>query len=411
MRLTTCLVLVPRDQTVRLTTCLVDDVSGSISVDARRVFAYTGVMSGGKMGATEGDAVATSMSRSRSNVVRHALNTLMLLSVFIGAVQVVSYAALRIDWRLVPLSQTLYYGFLIAGIGFCFVNLVRLDVRNDIRNARMISRALVALIVLALMFDVLFVAETPLSSNFILQFVLVTGYQMHNDPNLDRHNPREGGFKGLIPLSFFNLFWIFVVCSIAGLSIETVVSFFRDGQWESRAGFVFGPLSPIYGVGCVLITAALNRLYARRAIVQFLVAGIAGASFEYFAGWFFEAAFGIVAWSYEGQPFNFHGHTSLLMAGVWGAIGVLWMRFALPTIMSLIDRIPLRARTPLTMAATIVVLADAVLTVVCLDCWYLRKLGNPAETPWQQFCAQYFDDEFMQSRFETMSMWPSLSDR
>lgn len=361
------------------------------------------------MGTTEGDEVAT--SKSRSNMARHALNTLMLLSVFIGAVQALYYAAFRVDWQLVPLSQTLYYGCLIAGIGLCFAFLVRRDARNDIRGARMVSRPLVMLIVLALMFDVLFVAETPLSSNLILQFVLVTGYQMRNDPNLDRHNPSDGGFRGLIPLSFFNLFWIFLVLSVVGLLGETVVSFFRDGRWESRAGFVFGPLSPIYGVGGVLITAALNRLHTRGPIVQFVVAGVAGASFEYFAGWFFEAAFGIVAWSYEGQPFNFHGHTSLLMAGVWGAIGVLWMRFALPAIMALIDRIPLRVRTPLTMAATIVVLADAVLTVVCLDCWYLRKLGNPIETPWQQFCAQNFDDEFMRSRFETMSMWPSLSDR
>lgn len=348
---------------------------------------------------------------SRNNAVRHALNTLMLLSVFLGAVQALNYAAFRIDWQFVPLSQTLYYGCLIAGIGFCFVFLVRQDARNDVHGARMIARPLVALIVLALMFDVLFVADTPLSSNLILQFVLVTGYQMRNDPNLDRHNPREGGFRGLIPLSFFNLFWIFVICSVAGLLGETVVSFFRDGRWESRAGFVFGPLSPIYGVGGVLITAALNRLHNHRIVTQFVVAGIAGAAFEYFAGWFFETAFGIVAWSYEGQPFNFHGHTSLFMACVWGAIGVLWMRFVLPAMMKLIDRIPLRARTPLTMAATIVVLADAVLTVVCLDCWYMRKLGNPIETPWQQFCAESFDDEFMQSRFETMSMWPDLAGR
>lgn len=345
------------------------------------------------------------------NVVRHALNTLMLLSVFVGAVQAISYAALQIDWQFVSLSQALYYGCLIAGIGFSFVFLVKRDVHDDIHGARMIARLLVTLIVLALMFDVMFVANTPLSSNFILQFVLATGYQMRNDPNLDRHHPREGGFRGLIPLSFFNLFWIFVICSIVGLLGETVVSFFRDGRWESRAGFVLGPLSPIYGVGGVLITVALNRLHDRNVLVQFVLGGIAGASFEYFAGWFFEAAFGIVAWSYEGQPFNFHGHTSLFMACVWGLIGVLWMKFALPVIMKAIDRIPLRLRVPITMVGTIVVLVDAVLTVICLDCWYMRKIGAPIETPWQQFCAEYFNDEFMQSRFETMSMWPVLADR
>ena len=342
---------------------------------------------------------------------RHVLNALMALSVLSGVAQIATRSATGDTWEFDALWQPIMYVSLITAIAVCLVELVAKDRQGNVHAARMFARALVALLIFAFGFDVLFIEDTPLSSTFVFQFVCVIAYQMRNDPNLDRHNPREGGFRGAIPLSFYNLFWIFVICSVAGLVGETIVSFFRDGHWESRAGLVIGPFSPIYGMGAVLITVALNRLEERKAIVLFVVAGVVGAAFEYFAGWFWESAFGIVAWSYESQPFNIHGHTSLLMACVWGAIGLVWMKALLPQVMKLVDLIPLRARVPLTLAFTVVLLVDAILTVICMNCWYLRKLGEPIETPWQEFCAQHFGDEFMQSRFETMSMWTSLADR
>ena len=213
---------------------------------------------------------------------------------------------------------------------------------------------------------------------------------------------------GRIRLNFFNLFWVFVLASIVGLAAEVVVSYVIDGRWESRAGLVYGPFSPIYGVGAVLFTVFLNRLHDRSPLLQFITAGVVGCSFEYLAGWFWESAFGIVAWSYYQQPFNV-GHTSLFMLFVWGTVGVVWIRWALPWIMRLIDMIPQQVRKPLTTLSAVFLLADVVLTFLAMDCWYLRMLGAPIETPWQDWCAWWFDDAFMEKRFETMSMWTQLA--
>ncbi|MEG0322993.1 MAG: putative ABC transporter permease, partial [Raoultibacter sp.] len=102
--------------------------------------------------------------------------------------------------------------------------------------------------------------------------------------------------KGLITLNFFNLFWIFVVCCILGLIIETVFHFVVFHEYQDRAGMLFGPFSPIYGFGALLMTIALNRFYRAPVWVIFLVSAVIGGAFEFFTSWIMEFAFGIVAW-------------------------------------------------------------------------------------------------------------------
>ena len=352
------------------------------------------------------------LKRNRSDLAlsRRVLNFLLVVSVYLGAAQAFAYGATRIHWNLDIIWRSSAYIVLITLIATCIMLLVARDRRGDIYEARIMARILVVLLILACPYDVLCVEDTPFATDFVFQFICVITYQMRNDPNLDRHHPQSYGYLGYIPLNFFNLFWIFVIMSMLGLLGETLVSFFIDGRWESRAGFVFGPFSPIYGMGGVLFTVVLNLIRDRSVVLLFVVAGCVGAGFEYFAGWFWETSFGIVAWSYEGQPFNV-GHTSLFMGCVWGLIGVVWIRFLIDRVMNLIDLIPVRMRVWLTVVSAVVVFVDAVLTVVALDCWYLRKLGVEPTVPWQEFCATYFDDTFMQNRFETMSMWTSLAVR
>lgn len=199
--------------------------------------------------------------------------------------------------------------------------------------------------------------------------------------------------------------------SFIGLVGETVVSAIVDGQWESRAGFIVGPFSPLYGLGAVLITLAVNPLRGRSAPLQFLAAAITGGALEYFAGWFFETRYGIVAWSYIDQPLNFHGHTCVAAMALWGVIGVVWVLWLLPLSMRLIERMPHDVRKPLTVIAFAFIMADSLLTLVCFDSWFWRVAGYPIENPLQQFCAAFFGDDFMSKRFGTMSMWTGLASR
>ena len=231
--------------------------------------------------------------------------------------------------------------------------------------------------------------------------------------------PREGWVRrtvrsvrespGAVELSYFHILWIFILASIVGLVVETLVSYPFDGVWKSRVGLIWGPFSPIYGAGAVLFTLTLNRLDKAPGVVLFLAAAVVGAAFEFAAGYFWEHAFGIVAWSYLDRPFNLLGYTSLEMAVIWGIAGFLWMK-AVPHVVRLIDRIPRGWRGWTTVALTVFLAADIVMTILGFACWFERLEGNEPQGVVQEFFAEHYDDEFMESRFETMSMWPVLAD-
>ncbi len=224
-------------------------------------------------------------------------------------------------------------------------------------------------------------------------------------------NEEPGREHDEFPIDFFHLFWVFIICSFGGLIIETLVSYPIDGMWKNRAGLIWGPFSPIYGVGGVLFTLVLNPLRNQRLTVLFAVSAIAGGLFEYVAGWFWETAFGIVAWSYVDQPFNIGGHTCLGIALVWGFAGFVWLKLFLPIVYDIIDHIPASIQQGLCMGLAIFMVVDVAVTLIAFTCWFDRQAGIPIESPTQVFFAEHYDDEYMQEHFQTMSMYPSLASR
>lgn len=215
--------------------------------------------------------------------------------------------------------------------------------------------------------------------------------------------------KGYLTLNFFNIFWIFVVACVAGLIAEVIwhMIVVEPGVYQDRAGLLYGPFSPIYGVGAVLMTVALNRFHDKNPIIIFLVSAFIGGAFEFFVSWFMEVAFGIVAWDYSGTFLNIGGRTNFMFMCIWGVLGLLWVKFATPLLLKLINKIPWNWRYVVTGVCTVLMVVDCVLTLASLDCWYKRSAGtmdyeNPSAI--EAFCNENYDNEFMQNRFQSMTM-------
>lgn len=183
------------------------------------------------------------------------------------------------------------------------------------------------------------------------------------------------------------------------------------GHWQDRAGLLYGPFSPIYGCGALIMTLCLNRFYKANFISIFLVAAVLGGAFEYVVSWWMQYTYGAVAWDYTGEFLSIGGRTCGWAMGCWGLLGVVWIKLLLPVLLWLINKIPWNLRYAITLVCASLMAVDIVMTLQALDCWYERLAGNPIDTNLQRFYNQHYDNSFMENRFQSMSIDPSATVR
>lgn len=334
-------------------------------------------------------------------------------------------------------------GLIVAGIMLSAASAIILIVfgldliKDQRRNAARLSYVLIAFTVVELLVDVMLQGIGPFLLRPAVQLVVLIALSATVDPTLrqerelqrrlqemlDRDAAAEGMLgrdetgEGYIKLNYFNLFWVFFVCSVLGLILEEVwhMVVVDPGVYQDRAGMLFGPFSPIYGFGAVLMTMALNRFYKKNPLIIFLVSALIGGAFEVFVGWFMQTSFGVVSWSYShirlfGMPDPIAvltgGRTCTPFACMWGLGGLIWIKVLLPRLLKLINMIPWKRRYSATVILTAVILIDGVMTLQSLDYWYQRVNGTVRNIPVAQFYDKHFDNEYMENRFQSMTMSP-----
>lgn len=339
-------------------------------------------------------------------------------------------------------------GLIVAGIMLSATSAIILIVfgldliKDQRRNAARLSYVLIAFTVVELLVDVMLQGIGPFLLRPAVQLVILIALSATVDPTLrqerelqrrlqemlDRDAAAEGMLgrdetgEGYIKLNYFNLFWVFFVCSVLGLILEEVwhMVVVDPGVYQDRAGMLFGPFSPIYGFGAVLMTMALNRFYKKNPLIIFLVSALIGGAFEVFVGWFMQTSFGVVSWGYShirlfGMPDPIAvltgGRTCTPFACMWGLGGLIWIKVLLPRLLKLINMIPWKRRCSATVILTAVMLIDGVMTLQSLDYWYQRVNGTIRNIPVAQFYDKHFDNEYMENRFQSMTMSPKDATR
>lgn len=339
-------------------------------------------------------------------------------------------------------------GLIVAGIMLSAASAIILIVfgldliKDQRRNAARLSYVLIAFTVVELLVDVMLQGIGPFLLRPAVQLVILIALSATVDPTLrqerelqrrlqemlDRDAAAEGMLgrdetgEGYIKLNYFNLFWVFFVCSVLGLILEEVwhMVVVDPGVYQDRAGMLFGPFSPIYGFGAVLMTMAFNRFYKKNPLIIFLVSALIGGAFEVFVGWFMQTSFGVVSWSYSHiRLFDMPDPIAVLTGGrtctpfacMWGLGGLIWIKVLLPRLLKLINMIPWKRRYSATVILTAVMLIDGVMTLQSLDYWYQRVNGTVRNIPVAQFYDKHFDNEYMENRFQSMTMSPKDATR
>lgn len=304
--------------------------------------------------------------------------------------------------------------------------------RNRRRNARRISEILIVATVASMICELMLSGLSVDLFTYFIRLVILIVIATYIDPTLSeerkvqrklrkmetREQAEEGTLgrdetgKGFIKLDFFNIFWIFVIACVVGVVIETIYHAIMFGGYQDRAGMLYGPFSPIYGFGAVLMTIALNRFYKKNFIIIFLVSALIGGAFEFAVSWFLEFAFGIVAWDYTGTFLSIDGRTNGMYMFFWGLLGCLWIKLILPYVLKLVNLIPWNWRYTVTTICAVLMIVNGGLTLAAYDCWYKRQAGTMIEqNALEKFCNQHYDDKFMEERFQSMSIDPDKSTR
>lgn len=227
-------------------------------------------------------------------------------------------------------------------------------------------------------------------------------YQLNPPANsiIDRQEQEKKHFAS--GMSFYKLALVFVIGSFAGVVVETLWCLLRHGYIESRNGVVWGPFSPLYGLGAVALTLALYRFRNRGKWLSFAGGFIVGSVIEYVCSWWQEWAFGSKSWDYSHMPFNINGRVCLLYSLFWGVLGVMWIKDIYPRMSKWIIRLPQRCGVVLTWALTVFMIVNCAVSGLAVLRWSERVQGLPAVNAYEVFMDVHFPDERMEAIWANM---------
>ena len=201
---------------------------------------------------------------------------------------------------------------------------------------------------------------------------------------------------------------IFLVASVLGLVIETVYTFIMFGILESRVGLVWGPFSPLYGVGAVLLTMVLWPLRNRPVWQQFLISAVVGGVLEQACGWSMEHFAHAQSWTYLGLPDHITQWVAVRFLIMWGCLGVVWCRVIMPEMIYRIGEPTTRRRVVLVTILTVFIVADICMTIACFWRAGQRFEGVPPQNAFEVYVDTHYNDQFMARTFENLRIGEDL---
>ncbi len=214
---------------------------------------------------------------------------------------------------------------------------------------------------------------------------------------LDGHTP-----------SLYQYLIIFLVASVLGLVLETIYTFLAFGIVESRVGLVWGPFSPLYGLGAVLLTMCLWAVRDRPWWQVFLMSAALGGTLEQCAGWSLEHFADAQSWTYLGLPDHITQWIAWRFLFMWGVIGLVWCRLIMPELIYRIGEPTTRKQAMVATFLAIFMVLDIAMTLACFWRAGQRHQGDPPDNGFEVYIDTHFDDAFMARTFENMRIGEDL---
>lgn len=157
----------------------------------------------------------------------------------------------------------------------------------------------------------------------------------------------------------------FLIYSILGFMLETTRSFLVNSKFTS--GILYGPWTPIYGFGIVLVILISNYLFSHlhlprwvETLSTFIIITIVLTLLEWIGGVLIEKIFHVVFWDYSKEALSIGKYISLSKSLIWGVGSIIFIYVLKPLLEGVIKHIPI----PVTIILTLLMLSDFILTFV-----------------------------------------------
>lgn len=164
-----------------------------------------------------------------------------------------------------------------------------------------------------------------------------------------------------------NMFYInfFLFFSIFGYLFETICAYIFKSGFNS--GILYGPWTPLYGFGVLIIMILSNKLFQNlhlnrilETIIVFVCVTIVLTILEWLGGVLIEKLFSITFWDYSNYRFHIGKYISLEMSLLWGVGSIILIYLVIPYVSEFIKKIPFF----ITMILSSLFVIDLIVTII-----------------------------------------------
>jgi len=206
---------------------------------------------------------------------------------------------------------------------------------------------------------------------------------------------------------FDKLFWLFMFASCIGAYYEEILNVVKTYvktkkfTYLVRRGVFFGPFSPIYGIGAVIIVLILGR-NKRCVFKTFVYAMLLGGFFEYLISYLQELFLKTTSWDYSNQFLNINGRTTIPIMIGWGILGAFLIHFVYPHFSNFIESFSYKPAKLITILACILMFLNIFISWSALIRQSLRKNKVEPFTFFGEFLDKHFPDSRVEAVFNNM---------
>ena len=200
------------------------------------------------------------------------------------------------------------------------------------------------------------------------------------------------------------IFVFFLIGCLLGTYYEEILWYVKYHVLTDRQGLLYGPFSPIYGIGVAIFVIFLGKNNDKRNIWKTLLyASIIGGVTEFATSWIADVVFGVKFWDYTGRFLNICGRTTVPYMIGWGIGGTVLMKIVYPFVSKWLQKIPYKIGHPVFIAVVIFITINMILTYTALGRMTLRQKNIPARTFIGEWMDKTYDDYYLHKKFPIMS--------